>query len=380
MPPAVCIGNNAAHDCQEPEYEMTEIAAPLDTAGTVRDENAFDPARILSFLQSRLAGLAEGPLELRQFPGGASNLTYQLTVGSREMILRRPPSGTKAKGAHDMGREFRVLERLNPHFACPKPLAYCEDTSLIGSDFYVMDKLTGVILRRDLPAGVSYSPERARQLCLNLIDTQIALHQLDFQAAGLSDMGKPAGYVERQVSGWSERFGRVITDDIPSYDAIIRWLTTHMPADSARPAIIHNDYRYDNVVLSPDDALTVIGVLDWEMATLGDPLLDLGSSLAYWVEAGDPPEMQAIRMQPSNIPGMLTRAEIIRHYEDRTGRAIPNADWYYVFGLFRLGVIAQQIYYRYKLGQTTNPKFKAFGLFVTVLAQVCERVMAQSKL
>lgn len=358
---------------------MTEAAAPLDRPGTVRDENAFDPAVILPFLQSRIPGLADGPLELRQFPGGASNLTYQLTVGSREMILRRPPSGTKAKGAHDMGREFRVLQRLNPHFACPTPLAYCEDTSLIGSDFYVMDKLTGIIIRRDLPKGLDCPPEVARQMCLNLIDTQIALHQLDYEAAGLADMGKPAGYVERQVSGWTERLSRVMTDDIPSYDGITAWLKAHMPADSARPAIIHNDYRFDNVVLSPDDRMTVIGVLDWEMATLGDPLLDLGSSLAYWVEATDPPEMQAIRMQPSNIPGMLTRAEIIRHYEQKTGRTIANPDWYYVFGLFRLGVIAQQIYYRYKLGQTSNPRYKAFGLFVTVLAQVCERVIATSR-
>jgi aminoglycoside phosphotransferase (APT) family kinase protein len=345
----------------------------------VRDENAFDPQAILPFLKSRIPGLADGPLELRQFPGGASNLTYQLTIGDREMILRRPPSGTKAKGAHDMGREFRVLERLNPHFACPKPLAYCEDTSLIGSDFYVMDKLTGIIVRRDLPPGLDCPPDIARQMCLNLIDTQIALHELDYEAAGLADMGKPAGYVARQVSGWTERLSRVITDDIPSYDGITAWLKANMPADSARPAIIHNDYRFDNVVLSAEDRMTVIGVLDWEMATLGDPLLDLGSSLAYWVEASDPPEMQAIRMQPSNIPGMLTRAEMIQRYEQKTGRRIDHPDWYYVFGLFRLGVIAQQIYYRYKLGQTSNPRYKAFGLFVTVLAQVCERVIARHR-
>lgn len=354
-------------------------ASSLDTAGAVRDENAFDPALILPFLKSQIPDLVDGSVELRQFPGGASNLTYQLTIGGREMILRRPPAGTKAKGAHDMGREFRVLQRLHPHFKCPKPLAYCEDTGLIGSDFYVMEKLAGIILRRDLPSSLRYSPERARQLCLNLIDTQIALHELDYEAAGLADMGKPAGYVARQLSGWSERWNKVLTDDIPSYDAIIAWLTSNQPADSTRPGIIHNDYRYDNVVLSADDQLSVIGVLDWEMATLGDPLLDLGSSLAYWVEAGDPQEMQSIRMQPSNIPGMLSRAEIIDRYAEKTGREVRNADWYYVFGLFRLGVIAQQIYYRYKLGQSKNPKFAAFGLFVTVLAQVCERVINRAK-
>lgn len=360
---------------------MTDAAAaiPLDAAGAVRDENAFDPTLILPFLKSQIPDLQDGPVELRQFPGGASNLTYQLTVAGREMILRRPPPGTKARGAHDMGREFRVLARLQPHFKCPRPLAYCEDTSLIGSDFYVMEKLAGIILRRDLPKGLSYSPERARQLCLNLIDTQIALHELDYEAAGLADMGKPAGYVERQVTGWSERFAKVITDDIPSFDPIIAWLKANQPADSARPAIIHNDYRFDNVVLSPDDQLTVIGVLDWEMATLGDPLLDLGSSLAYWVEAGDPPDMQTIRMQPSNIPGMLSRAQIIEHYAAKTGREVRQADWYYVFGLFRLGVIAQQIYYRYKLGQSKNPKFASFGMIVTVLAGACSRVIDRAK-
>ena len=360
--------------------ETPAAASPLDTAGAVRDENAFDPRLILPFLKSQIPGLGDGPLELRQFPGGASNLTYQLAVGGREMILRRPPPGTKAKGAHDMGREFRVMQRLQPHFRCPKPLAYCEDASLIGSDFYVMEKLAGIIIHRDLPKTLSYSPERARQLAWNLIDTQIALHELDYNAAGLADMGKPAGYVGRQLRGWSERFSRVVTDDIPDYDAIIAWLVANQPAHSTRPGIINNDYRFDNVVLSADDQLGVIGVLDWEMATLGDPLLDLGSSLAYWVEAGDPEEMHAIRMQPSNIPGMPTRAEIIERYAERTSRAVSNADWYYVFGLIRLGVIAQQIYYRYKLGQSKNPKFAAFGLFVTVLAQVCARVIDRARI
>ncbi|GAC1629812.1 MAG: phosphotransferase family protein [Nevskia sp.] len=355
-------------------------AAPLDEAGAVRDENAFDPALILPFLNSCIPDLASGPIELKQFPGGASNLTYWLRIGEREMILRRPPSGTKARGAHDMGREFRVMQRLNPHFPCPKPLAYCEDEGLIGSTFYVMEKFKGVILRRDLPKSLSYTPAQARQLCLNLIDTQIRLHNLDYEAAGLADLGKPAGYVGRQVSGWCERFEKAWTDDVPKCEAIMAWLKARQPADSPKAAIIHNDYRFDNVVLSPDDGMSVIGVLDWEMATLGDPLLDLGSSLAYWVQGDDPNAMQAVRMQPSNIPGMLTREEIVRRYAEKTGREIANADWYYVFGLFRLGVIAQQIYYRYKLGQSKNPKFAAFGLFVGVLANVADGVIARSKL
>ena len=241
-----------------------------------------------------------------------------------------------------------------------------------------MEKFAGVILRRDLPKSVSYPPDQARRLCLNLVDKQIALHTLDYEAAGLSDLGKPDGYVGRQVGGWCERFGKAWTDDVPECEAIMAWLRDKQPPDSPKAAIIHNDYRFDNVVLSPDDGMTIIGVLDWEMATLGDPLMDLGSSLAYWVEADDPAPMQAIRMQPSHIPGMLSRREIVQRYAEKTGREITNADWYYVFGLFRLGVIAQQIYYRYKLGQTKNPRFAAFGQFVAILAGASDAVIAKS--
>lgn len=354
-------------------------SAPLDQPGKVRDENSFDPARILPFLKEHLPNLT-GPAVLHQFQGGASNLTYLLKIGEREMILRRPPAGTKAKSAHDMGREFRVMQRLHPHFPCPKPLAYCEDEALIGSTFYVMEKISGVIVRRDLPQGLSYAPAQARQLCLNLLDTQIKLHQLDYEKAGLSDMGKPQGYVERQVKGWNDRFGKAWTDDVPKCEDIMAWLVEKMPADSPKPGIIHNDYRFDNVVLSAADHLTIIGVLDWEMATLGDPLMDLGSSLAYWVQSSDTSLMQSLRMQPSNIPGMLTREEIVTYYGEKTGREIGNLDFYYVFGLFRLAVIAQQIYYRWKLGQTQNPKFQAFGMFVKVLSGVAAKVIQDSKL
>ena len=350
-------------------------AVPLDAPGSVRDENAFDPAAIMPFLKSQIADLPSGPIELRQFSGGASNLTYLLTVGGREMILRRPPSGTKAKSAHDMGREFRIMQRLKPHFPCPTPLAYCEDEALIGSTFYVMEKLTGIIVRRDPPKGLSYSPEQARQLCHNLLDMQIRLHTLDYQAAGLDDLGKPEGYVGRQIKGWCERFEKAWTDDVPRCEGLMAWLKQHQPDDCPRSALIHNDYRFDNVVLSPSDNMSIIGVLDWEMATLGDPLMDLGSSLAYWVEAGDEPRMQALRMQPSQLPGMLTRQQVVDYYSEKTGIAVNNPDYYYVFGLFRLGVIAQQIYYRWKMGQTKNPKVQMYGMFVTVLSEVAQNVI-----
>lgn len=355
-------------------------AAALDTPGEVRDENAFDPRRILPLLRHHIPDLPDAEPQLRQFQGGASNLTFQLEIGSRKLILRMPPPGTKPKSGHDMGREYRVLSALHPHFPCPQPLIYCDDPAWLGAPFYVMEKLEGIILRRDLPPGLSYTPQQARQLCENLIDAQIKLHTLDYRAIGLADLGHPQGYVERQVNGWCERFQRARTDDVPSCDRLMAWLQRHRPADSAQPGLIHNDYRFDNVVLDARDALTIIGVLDWEMCTLGDPLLDLGSSLAYWVQPDDPPVLQNLRMQPTHLPGMMTREEIVAYYSARTGRRVERLDWYYVFGLFRLGVIAQQIYYRYKMGQTKNPRFATFGLFVSVLSQVAETVIARSQM
>lgn len=350
----------------------------IDQPGAVRDENGFDPAPLLPFLRAQVPDLAEGPVELGQFQGGASNLTFQLKVGDREMVLRRPPAGTKPRSGHDMGREFHVLRALHGHFPVPRPLAYCEDPALIGAPFYVMEKLRGVILRRDPPEDLRYSPEQARRLCLNLVDTLIRLHGLDYRAIGLGELGKPDGYVGRQVSGWGERFEKAWTEDVPKCETLMAWLRQHQPADAPRPGIIHNDFRFDNVVLDPADNLTIVGVLDWEMCTIGDPLMDLGNSLAYWVQATDAPPMQAVRMQPSTLPGMLTREEIVRYYGEQTGRDIPNHDFYYVFGLFRLAVIAQQIYYRWKLGQTKNPRFQAFGMFVSLLSQVADRVIQKS--
>lgn len=354
-------------------------SATLDEPGVVREENRFDPQRLLPFLRAHVPDLPTGTAQLRQFQGGASNLTYQLDIAGRSMILRRPPAGTKPKSGHDMHREYRVLAALHGHFPCPRPLAYCEDVELIGAPFYVMEKLNGVILRRDPPKSLTYTPEQARQLCLNLLDTLIQLHTLDYSALGLADLGRPEGYVERQLNGWCDRFEKSWTDDVPKYEAVIRWLKAHRPPDSPQSGIIHNDYRCDNVVLSPQDNLGIIGVLDWEMCTIGDPLMDLGSTLAYWVQDGDSKPMQGLRMQPSNLPGMLTREEIATYYGEKTGQPIDNLGFYYVFGLFRLAVIAQQIYYRFKLGQTSNPRFQAFGVFVSVLSDVAESVIEKSE-
>lgn len=352
----------------------------LDQAGDVREADALDTEALAAYLQQHIEGLS-GELAVRQFAGGASNLTYQLTMGDREMILRRPPSGTKPKSGHDMAREYKVLSHLQGHFGpAPKPLVFCDDHSVIGAEFYVMEKLSGIIVRRDLPKGMELSAEDAGALCRNLIGTLATLHQVDYARAGLAELGRPEGYVARQVSGWNGRYAKARTGDVPENPQVMAWLEAKQPADGANPGIIHNDYKLDNVVLDPNNPLEVIGVLDWEMTTLGDPLMDLGSTLAYWVEADDPPYMQLARMMPTHLPGMFTRDEVIAHYAELTGRNMDHFDFYYTFGLFRLAVIAQQIYYRYYHGQTTNKRFAAFGQMVGLLIQRTDEIISASDL
>ncbi len=352
------------------ESRTNDVA--LDHAVDVRPEDALDAGRLLAYLASHVDGISAGDdIGIQQFPGGASNLTYLIRVGNREIILRKPPRGTKAASAHDMSREYRVLSALEPHFPyCPGTLAFCDDHSVIGSDFYLMNRLEGLIPRREMP--VRMSAEQHTELCHHLIDCHATLHAVDYRKAGLESLGKPEGYVKRQVSGWSDRYRRARTDDVPSAENLMRWLDEQQPADSTTSCLIHNDYKFDNVVLDPNQPTRIIGVLDWEMATLGDPLMDLGCSLAYWIEASDPEPLQRIRQMPTHLPGMMTREEVIRYYQQVSGLTVPDFRFYYVFGLFRLAVIVQQIYYRYSLGQTTNPKFSQFSMLANVLIRHAE--------
>ncbi|MGI9264049.1 MAG: phosphotransferase family protein [Gammaproteobacteria bacterium] len=329
-----------------------------------------DATTLRAYLAETLPDL-RGEISVQRVTGGASNLTYIVTVGDTELVLRHPPFGTKAKTAHDMGREFKVLSCLQPVFRyCPRPLAYCADDTVLGEPFFVMEKLDGLILRRDLPDGFELTPGEARTLCQNLIDVHIELHNVDYRAAGLADFGKPAGYVERQVLGWNSRYQNARTDDVPDNDGLMAWLADNMPGDSDRSAVIHNDYKFDNVVLNADDGpVRISGVLDWEMATLGDPLMDLGCSLAYWVEAGDPSPLMQARMMPTQLPGMMSRREILDYYRQKSGMAEIPFDFYYAFGLFRLSVIAQQIYYRYAKGETGDERFAHFGQMGAILSE-----------
>jgi aminoglycoside phosphotransferase (APT) family kinase protein len=346
-----------------------------DAARPVRDEDAFDVGAVHGWLSPRVEGLGDDPPEVRQFSGGASNLTYLLSYPARDLVLRRPPHGTKAASAHDMAREHRVQARLAPVFPyVPAMVAYCDDTSVVGSEFYVMERLEGVILRANPPASLGLTEDRTRALCTTVIDRLADLHAVDVAAAGLSDLGRGSGYVERQVAGWSERYRAARTWNVPRFERVMAWLEAERP-DDVGTCLIHNDYRFDNVVIDHDDPTRVVGVLDWEMATLGDPLMDLGAALAYWVQADDDRLFRAFRRQPTHLPGMLTRAEVVRRYADRSGLDVADWRFYEVYGLFRLAVIVQQIYARYAAKQTRNPAFRHFWLAVHLLERRCRRVI-----
>lgn len=344
----------------------------------VRDEDAFDVAAVDAWLRAAgVAGLGDGaaPPQVRQFAGGASNLTYLLRYPERDLVLRRPPAGTKASSAHDMAREHRIQTLLGPHFPyVPAMVALCTDAALLGSDFYVMERVEGVTPRASMPPEVGEDPARMRALGERFVDLLAELHGVDPVAAGLSELGRGPGYVARQVAGWSERYRRAKTWNVPSFERVMTWLERQQPGDGGACAI-HNDFRLDNLVLDRDDPLRVRGVLDWELATVGDPLMDLGSSLAYWVQADDGLAGKLFRRQPTHLPGMPTRAEIVARYRERTGLSTDAWPFYEVFGMFRLAAIAQQIYYRYHHRQTRNPAFRNFWVAAHLLERRCRRVM-----
>lgn len=345
----------------------------------VRDEDAFDIRAVDAWLRGQLVDLPTGLPDVTQFTRGASNLTYRLTYPGLDLVLRRPPAGTKAASAHDMGREVFVLEHVQSQFPyVPGVRAFCEDESVIGSPFYVMDYLEGTTLR---PGNASMlTPEQASAVGRVYVDRWADLHSVDVAAAGLTDWGKGPGYVDRQVFGWSDRYRRARTDDVPAAEDVMTWLEVNRPADVAA-CVIHGDWRLDNMIMDTESLATgktpqIIGVLDWEMATIGDPLMDVGAALAYWIDREDSdvdPAFASLKRQPSDLPGMPTRTQIMDHYSERMGFTNVNWTFYEVYGLFRLAVILQQIWARYRAGQTTNPAFAEFGSAVRVLVDRAAR-------
>jgi aminoglycoside phosphotransferase (APT) family kinase protein len=328
----------------------------LDYPAPIRPGEDLNIARLEPYLRHQFPE-DTGALVIRQFPSGHSNLTYSLSLGARELVLRRPPFGSKVKSAHDMSREFRVLSKLHSVYApAPEVLFYCDDESVIGAPFYLMNPIHGVIVRRHVPQGLDLPSEKARRLSESFVDNLIRLHRVDYAAVGLSDLGKPEGYLERQVRGWTERYYGSKTHDYPEVEKIAAWMQQHRPSASG-VSLIHNDYKYDNVVLDASDITRIVGVLDWEMCTIGDSLTDLGTTLAYWVDAADPEELQKNRWGPTNVPGSLTRAEIVHTYAKKTGADASQIAFYLAFARFKLAVIVQQIYYRYHQGLTKDERF-----------------------
>lgn len=349
----------------------------IDEAAGIRPGEALDLAALREYLRDPLQ-LPAAPLEVRQFRGGFSNLTYLLRAGEREWVLRRPPFGANIQTAHDMHREFRVLSHLKTVYEkVPQPVVYCDDESVIGAPFYVMERVKGLILRSPLPRGLHLPPQTMHRAADALIDALADLHAVDYGAAGLGDLGKPDGYVTRQIHGWIRRYENARTDSIPQMTEVGAWLAQHIPAESA-PALIHNDFKYDNLVLDPADPGRIIAVLDWEMATIGDPLMDLGTTLGYWIEPGDPDILQMFG--PSARPGNPGRQELLDRYRQRSGREIPNALFYYVYGVFKIAVIVQQIYYRYKSGATRDPRFAPLIRVVQACAQTAAAAVAKNRI
>jgi aminoglycoside phosphotransferase (APT) family kinase protein len=346
-----------------------------DHPRAIRAGEELDLAALTAFIEKELG--AHGAITVEQFPGGHSNLTYLVHHGDREYVLRRPPFGAKIKSAHDMGREVAVLSKLAPVYdRAPRVIANEATGDVLGAPFYLMERRRGVILRKELPAELASDHASIRRICELLVDALVDLHAVDYTAAGLGDFGKPAGYIERQVTGWTERYIKSQTDDIPAITEVATWLAMHRPTDGA-PALIHNDFKFDNVIF--DAGLTrITGVLDWEMTTIGDPLMDLGTSLSYWSQASDSPAVLKLPFGPTASPGMMTRAEITQRYLERSGRKTDDLVFYYVYGLFKTSVVAQQIYYRFANGMTKDARFGAFIFAVRLLGEQAATSIAKN--
>jgi aminoglycoside phosphotransferase (APT) family kinase protein len=309
------------------------------------------------------------PMEVAQFPGGHSNLTYHLRFGTGEVVLRRPPFGPVAPTAHDMAREYRWLTAVHPVFPlAPRVYALCEDASVIGSVFYVMERRHGIVVRHVEPRQIHDQPRVRRRVGLALVDALAALHAVDVQRSGLQHLGKPQGFVERQVRGWTDRWHRSKTGDLPEMDAVARWLLERLPPSPERPTIVHGDFKLDNLMLDADDPSQIVGVFDWEMAALGDPLVDVGILLAYWVPNA-PPDQQDALTTVTTLPGWITPVELVERYAEASGRDVSGLRFFEVFALFKIAVVIQQIYFRFVNGQTDDPRFANFGARVNFLAR-----------
>jgi aminoglycoside phosphotransferase (APT) family kinase protein len=347
-------------------------ASETPEVAPIRAGEEFDEAAVELFLKDRIPGL-EGKMEVLQFPGGHANLTYLARFGDRELVLRRPPLGPVAPKSHDMGREYKVLSKLAGHYPqAPRAYAFCDDRSIMGAVFIVMERCHGLIIRSSVPPEIDAHPDGRRRASFALIGAMAGLHDVDYEKLGLSDLGQPEGFVARQVHGWKGRWDRAKNVEIPLFDEMYGWLVENLPS-SAQSTLVHNDLKFDNVMIDPDDPDHITALLDWDMTTLGDPLIDLGTLLGYWSEAGDPAERGATLALTAQ-PGFPTRAELSERYAQLRGIDLASIPWYEAFAHWKTAVVLQQIYIRFVRGQTDDQRFEMLGNAVPMLIRVASEV------
>lgn len=341
----------------------------MNDTNPIRQGEELDIENLQAFLRENF-DIKNDEIEITQFPAGSSNLTYCVRIGAEEYVLRRPPFGNTVKSAHDMKREFDVLSKLSKVYKpAPKPLIYCADASVTGSEFYLMERRRGLIIRGKSPEILENSLELQRKVCESFIENLVELHSLDYKKIGLGDLGKPEGYAGRQVEGWTKRYFNAKTDEHTELETAIEWLGQNIPA-SVGASLVHNDYKFDNVMLNPENLTEITAVLDWEMTTVGEPLMDLGTSLGYWMSKEVGSELLSMPFNPRVLMENISRRELVEMYAEKSGRDVEHILFHYVFGTFKIAVIAQQIYFRFKKGFTQDKRFAQFNFFVNALGKI----------
>jgi len=351
----------------------------FDQPTNIRPNEGFDQNSLKSFLINEL-NLIEGIIKISQFPSGFSNLTYLVNFNDKDFVLRRPPIGANIKSGHDMKREYTILNGLKKIYnKVPKPYIYSDNLKIIGAPFYLMERKKGIILRGNTPKKQLPDKLEMRNLSKKFIFTLAEIHRLNYKKAGLESLGKPIGYISRQVKGWINRYLASKTSDISNINYVYKWLDRNIH-ENKFSSLIHNDFKYDNLVLSDDGKYDVLAILDWEMATLGDPLMDLGTSLGYWIDKTDPENIQQNKFNITNAEGNLNRGELVSLYSKESKLDISNIVFYYVFGLFKIAVIVQQIFYRYKLGKTSDKRFKDLNEIVKIYGLMAKRAIDKNRI